>query len=260
MDAGLQTMIDAFKADRGVTTPEEVARLSPVERDIAEGCLAIHYQPLVDLRTRKLFAFEGLARTTSQRYPSPLELFEAALEYKCVGELGRCLRHIAVTNGPSVPLFINANPNEFDEGWLVRPDEPIFWHSEAIYLEITESVPLSHFALCHSVIKEVRSKSIFLAVDDLGAGYSNLKYISDLAPEVVKLDRELIAGIVHNSRQYKLLVALVRLCTEMGAKVVGEGIETKEELQAVIDAGVHYGQGFLLARPAFPAPEFTWPL
>jgi len=244
-----------------VKTPADWERLSPVEQDIAAGRLAIHYQPIVDLKTRTLFAYEALARPTSGKFQGPLQLFEAAHERKCVGELGRCLRHIAVAGGPQVPLFINANPNEFDEGWLVRPDEPIFWHSDQVYLEITESVPLSHFALCHSVLREVRSKGIYLAVDDLGAGYSNLKYISDLAPEVVKLDRELIAGVAPgDNRQYRLLVALVRLCTEMGARVVGEGIETIDEFRAVQAAGVTYGQGYLLARPAFPPPEFVWPL
>jgi EAL domain-containing protein (putative c-di-GMP-specific phosphodiesterase class I) len=259
MDAGLQGMIEAFRAARGVESDADLERLSPIERDIAMGALSIHYQPIVDLRTRKLFAYEGLARPTSGVFSGPLDLFDAALESHCVGELGRFLRHIAVAGGPAVPLFINANPNEFDEGWLVRPDEPIFWHNEDIYLEITESVPLSHFALCHSVIKEVRGKGTFLAVDDLGAGYSNLKYISDLAPEVVKLDRELIAGVVRDTRQYKLLVALVRLCEEMGARVVGEGIETLDEFHAVIDAGVTYGQGYLLARPALVPPQFKWP-
>ncbi|HET6347020.1 MAG TPA: EAL domain-containing protein [Myxococcota bacterium] len=260
MSDGLAQVIEQFKQRRGVERPEDVERLSDIEKEIIEGNLFIHYQPIVDLAKKKVFAYEGLARTRSKRFKGPLELFAAALEHNCCGELGRCLRQFAVQHGPSVPLFINANPNEFDEGWLVRPDEPIFWHGEHIFLEITESVPLSHFALCHSLLKEIRSKGVSLAVDDLGAGYSNLKYISDLAPEIVKLDRELIAGLVHNSRQHRLVKQLVRLCTEMGARVVGEGIETPDELRAVIDAGVHFGQGYVLARPAYPAPEIVWPL
>ena len=232
---------------------------SPVTQEIEEGCLRIHYQPIVDLETRGTFAFEALARSTSDRFDGPVSLFAAALRDGVCGELGRSLREIAVQHSPQVPLFVNVNPNEFDEGWLVRPDEPIFWHTEAVYLEITESVPLTHFSLCQSVLREIRSKGVFLAVDDLGAGYSNLKYISDLSPDVVKLDRELVAGLTQDSRQHRLVKQLVRLCTEMGARVVAEGIETTEELNAVLDAGVHYGQGFLLARPAFPAPNPVWP-
>ena len=98
-----------------------------------------------------------------------------------------------------------------------------------------------------------------LVVDDLGAGYSNLKYIADLNPRVVKLDRDLIAGLTRDSRLFKLVSAIVRLCTELDAKVVAEGIETATELDAVVAAGARYGQGYLLARPAFPPPDITWP-
>ncbi|MEZ4271750.1 MAG: EAL domain-containing protein, partial [Myxococcota bacterium] len=90
--------------------------------------------------------------------------------------------------------------------------------------------------------------------------YSNLKYISDLEPEIVKIDRELIAGVRPGTRQYTLMCSIVRLCEDMGAKVVAEGIETIDEFKAVLDSGAHYGQGFLLARPGFPPPKVKWPI
>src|SRR5690606_11049382 len=105
--------------------------------------------------------------------------------------------------------------NEFDEGWLVQPTDAIFQHTEPVFLEITESVPLSHFEQCHGALREIRGKGICLAVDDLGAGYSNLKYISDLTPEIVKLDRELIMDVHTQPRQQKLLKSIVRLCVDM---------------------------------------------
>jgi EAL domain-containing protein (putative c-di-GMP-specific phosphodiesterase class I) len=181
-------------------------------------------------------------------------LFDEAIEKRCCGALGRVIRELATEGCPDYPLFLNLHPHEFDEGWLVRPDDPIFEHSQAVYLEITESVPLSHFTLCHSVLAELRHKGALLAVDDLGAGFSNLKYIADLAPEVVKLDRDLVTGIDRIQRQHRLVTALVRLCTELGAKVVAEGIETAEEARAVADTGAHYGQGYYYARPDFPPP------
>jgi EAL domain-containing protein (putative c-di-GMP-specific phosphodiesterase class I) len=63
-----------------------------------------------------------------------------------------------VQHAPPYPLFVNIHPNEFDEGWLVQPDDPIFRHEHGVYLEITESVPLSHFSLCHSVLTEMRNR------------------------------------------------------------------------------------------------------
>jgi len=221
--------------------------------------LYVVYQPVVDLRSRKIFAFEALARTKAPEFDGPLSLFAAAVEHQCTGELGRMLRAMSLDGMTTHPLFMNLHPAELNEGWVVQPDDPIFKHSEDVYLEITEGVPLSHFRLCQNMLDEVRGRGVHLVVDDLGAGYSNLKYIADLHPRVVKLDRGLIAGLTKSSRLFKLVSAIVRLCSELDSKVVAEGIETTSELEAVIAAGARFGQGYLLARPAFPPPEVTWP-
>ncbi|HTR50114.1 MAG TPA: EAL domain-containing protein [Kofleriaceae bacterium] len=231
----------------------------PIRRVIASREVRIVFQPVVDLKTRKVFAYEALARTSAPEFDGPLALFAAAVAESCTGELGRLLRQMSLEGCTSHPLFLNIHPAELNEPWLVQPDDPIFQHSEDVYVEITEGVPLSHFRLCQNMLDEVRGRGVHLVVDDLGAGYSNLKYIADLRPRIVKLDRGLIAGLVTSSRLYKLVAAIVRLCKELDSKVVAEGIETKDELAAVIAAGAQYGQGYLLARPAFPPPELTWP-
>ncbi|MBX3188776.1 MAG: EAL domain-containing protein [Labilithrix sp.] len=221
--------------------------------------IKVVYQPLVDLTTRKIFAYEALVRSKSSDFDSPMSLFAAAVQHSCTGELGRIIRELAVAGCPSHPLFLNIHPAELNERWVVQPDDPIFQHSEDVYLEITEGVPLSHFRLCQSVLREVRGRGVYLVVDDLGAGYSNLKYIADLHPRVVKLDRDLIMGLVKDTRMFKLVSAIVVLCRELDALVVAEGIETAEELDAVQEAGAHFGQGYLLAKPAFPPPTVSWP-
>jgi len=217
--------------------------------------LRVVYQPLVDLRTKKVWAYEALVRTDSPRYSNPMELFDAAIKLGCVGFLGRAIRQLAIHHCPYQGLFLNVHPHEFSEGWLVRPDDPIFSHEHHVYLEITESVPLSHFSLCHSVLREIRHKGVSLAVDDLGAGYSNLKYIADLSPEVVKLDRALVLNLNLDQRMQTLVKKIVELCEDLGAKVVAEGIERSDELSAVLDTGAHYAQGYHLARPSFPPPR-----
>lgn len=217
------------------------------------------YQPVVDLRTRKIFAYEALARPKTPDFPGPMELFAAAVEHSCTGELGRLLREMTIEGCEDFPLFINIHPAELNERWIVQPDDPIYQHDRDVYLEITEGVPLSHFHLCQTILAEVRGRGIHLVVDDLGAGYSNLKYIADLHPRVVKLDRGLIAGLTQDSRLFKLVSGIVVLCKQLDAMVVAEGIETVDELEAVIESGAHFGQGYLLARPAFPPPPVTWP-
>jgi EAL domain-containing protein (putative c-di-GMP-specific phosphodiesterase class I) len=230
-----------------------------IRRVLDEKAVRMVYQPVVDLRSKRVFAYEALVRSKAPEFTSPLELFAAAVEHSCTGELGRMLRELSLEGCPDYPLFINIHPAELNEKWIVQPDDPIFQHDRDVYLEITEGVPLSHFHLCQTILSEVRGRGVYLVVDDLGAGYSNLKYIADLQPRIVKLDRGLIAGLSQSSRMFKLVSAIVVLCNELDAVVVAEGIETVDELEAVIDSGARFGQGYLLARPAFPLPEVNWP-
>ncbi len=221
--------------------------------------LSAVFQPIVDLASGELFAYETLVRCRRPEF-SPTVLFERASALHSTGRLGRMIREIAIPLCTNVPLFVNLHPNELEERWLVRPDDPIFSHDHDIYLEITESAPLTHFDLCMSVLREVCGRAgAHLVVDDLGAGYSNLKLIADLEPRVVKLDRQLVQDLHRKPRQQKVVSMIVRLCADLGAVVVGEGIETIDEFRAVQDCGAQYGQGYLFARPAFPLPAITWP-
>ncbi len=229
-----------------------------VEEVIDADELFIAYQPVVDLNRKEVFAYEALVRSHAEEFPNPFVLIEAAVEQRAMGKLGRYLRRLAVDGCPTHRLFLNVHPDEFSEPWLIRPDDSVTTHGRDIYLEITESVPLSHYEHCHSVLAEMRARGAKIAVDDLGAGYSNLKYIVDLEPEVVKLDRELVANLRNESRLHRLVAALVELCTQLDARVVAEGIETEEELAAVIDAGVHFGQGYLLQRPNPELVDIDW--
>ena len=242
------------------TTQSRRAVLTGINKVVADRAISVVYQPLIDLRTKKIFAYEALVRCKLPEYPSPPELFRAAVDEQATGQLGRLIREIAIAGCTTHPLFLNVHPAELNEKWVVQPDDPLFSHTEDVYLEITEGVPLSHFRLCQSILREVRGRGVYLVVDDLGAGYSNLKYIADLHPRVVKLDRELIAGLVKDTRLYKLVCGIVVLCKDLDALVVAEGIETVEELECVRSAGAHFGQGYLLARPSFPPPPMMWPL
>lgn len=229
-----------------------------LEQAFALKKIYIAFQPLVDLQRKTTFGFEALVRADVPELPTALSIIEHAVENRVMGQLGRMLRRMAVEGCPNYPLFLNLHPAEFDEGWLVRPDDAITAHDHDIYLEITESVPLTYFRYCHSVLREIRAKGIKLAVDDLGAGYSNLKYIADLSPEIVKLDRTLIADLKPNTRLHILVTSIVALCKQLGARVVAEGIETREELMAVLETGTHYGQGYYLGRPIREPTAVNW--
>jgi len=218
--------------------------------------LSTVFQPIVRFDTLEIFAYEALLRCTVEQFRSPPVLFERAMQDKCVGRLGRLVREVAIPLCSGLPVFVNVHPHELEESWLVRPDDPMNDHDNDVYLEITESVPMTHFTLCRDVLRELRSRPGFhLVVDDLGAGYSNFGRIADLEPAVVKIDKGLIDDIAERPRTRTLVTGIVRLCVELGAKVVIEGIETLEQFIACRDTGAHYAQGYFLAKPAFPLPK-----
>jgi EAL domain-containing protein (putative c-di-GMP-specific phosphodiesterase class I) len=240
--------------------PEVTEPMRALRALVAPEDLSVVFQPIIHMDDGRPFAYEALVRCREPAYAYPPDLFRRAVELGVTGELGRMIREIAIPLASGKPLFLNVHPDELTTGWLVRPDDPIFAHDHEVYLEVTESVPLSHFSLCTSVLSEVRARGgVHLVVDDLGAGYSNLKRISDLEPKVVKLDRELVAGVHLSPRQHQLVSGVVRLCVDLGAVVVAEGIECGDEYSAIRDTGAHYAQGFLFARPGFPIPDISWP-
>jgi EAL domain-containing protein (putative c-di-GMP-specific phosphodiesterase class I) len=222
--------------------------------------LEVVFQPIVSLADRRCFAVEALTRCKLPQFRNPSALFEHAVNNHYCGRLGRVVRQKTFKRCGGVPVFVNIHPAELSERWLIRPDDPIFTHDNEVFLEITESVPFSHFELCVTVLREVRRRGhIRLVIDDLGAGYSNLKRISDLCPEIVKLDMELVAEIDTDTRQQQLVASIVRLCVNLGAEVVAEGIESVAQLEAIMNAGVHYAQGHLFGMPRYPIPEVKWP-
>ena len=96
----------------------------------------------------------------------------------------------------------------------------------------------------------LRRMGALISVDDAGSGYSTLTHILMLAPDIIKLDRELITGIDLDPVRRALVTSLVSFAGETGAKILAEGIENADELETVRSLGVLFGQGFHLARPA----------
>jgi EAL domain-containing protein (putative c-di-GMP-specific phosphodiesterase class I) len=237
----------------------EPATLTSV-REITSRQINVAFQPIVELNTGRVFAQEALARCSVPGLESPTALFERAEKEGACGWLGRAVREVAFARAGGTRLFVNVHPRELSSRWLVRPDDPLYFHDSDVFLEITESTAFDYFELCMNVLKEVCSRSgAHLVVDDLGAGHSNLIRILELEPRVAKLDRSLITHLDSDRRKQVIVKKLIELCNELGCRVVCEGIETLGELNAARDCGAQYAQGYLLARPADPPPNVTWP-
>jgi EAL domain-containing protein (putative c-di-GMP-specific phosphodiesterase class I) len=224
------------------------------------GCIPVDdlscvYQPIVDLRNGRAFAYEVLARCKTPGLTNPEVLFKRAASERFCGILGRTLRTIGSRGCRGIPLFLNVHPAELAEKYVIQLDDPMYRHDDDVFVEVTESVPFSHYDLCNHMLREMRDRGgVHVVIDDLGAGYSNLKRIADLRPAVVKLDRLLVKDLDQHDRQRILVRAVVRMCIDLNSRVVAEGLETWGEIAAVRDCGCHYGQGYALGRPK-PTPE-----
>jgi len=228
-------------------------------RDLTRAQLGVAYQPIVDAHSGKLFAYEVLARCKVPELASPLTLFERAVQEHACGRLGRMIREEALSHEVPAPLFLNIHPDELAERWLVRPDDPVGFSDEPVYLEITETAAFENHDLCRSVLREVAARTrAKLVIDDFGAGHSNLTRLLELEPSIVKLDLQLIRDVHASSKKRAVIRYVTALCHELGAGVVAEGIETAAELTCLQDLGVDYAQGYLLARPANPPPPVSW--
>ena len=119
-----------------------------------------------------------------------------------------------------------------------------------VVIEITEHELAGADAPLAAALAELRTRGARIAVDD--AGYAGLKQITRLQPDLIKLDRALVEGIDADPAKRALVESFAIFASWTGVAVCGEGIETLAELQTLCDAGVHYGQGYALARPGPP--------
>ena len=117
-------------------------------------------------------------------------------------------------------------------------------------LEVTETAELSDTKEAAKSLEKLKSKGIKIALDDFGAGYSSLRYIKDLPVDVVKLDKHFTNGL-DDSATSKLIGFVVEVCKALSLEMIGEGIETEEQKQTMLEIGCEIGQGYLMHRPEF---------
>ena len=117
-------------------------------------------------------------------------------------------------------------------------------------LEITETAELEDIKKASESLGRLKNEGIKIALDDFGAGYASLKYIKDLPIDVVKLDRDFTSNIKDEATS-KLVKFVAEVCDELKLEMIGEGIETEEEKNKMIDLGCNIGQGYLMHMPSF---------
>lgn len=227
-------------------------------------------QPVVDLRTGRPVAAEGLTRFTaaspaealpgSQR--SPAQWFDdaARLGLRQQLELATAASALDLLDRipPAVAVTVNLSP-----ATLLAPQLPALLAGRQlprVVVEITEHAPVHDYPALALALAPYREQGLQVAIDDAGAGYASLRHVLDVAPDVVKVDMALVRGVDDDLARQTLLRALVSFTDSTGCRLVAEGVETAPELRTVTACGVHLAQGYLLGRPSTDPSWDPYPL
>lgn len=222
---------------------------------LREESVDVALQPIVGLADGRVVGVEALARFRDGRGPGPW--FADATACGRAGQLDELTFTTALDLLPQVPvatyLSVNANPGLLlDAGFrrrLLGRGLPL----GRLVVEITEHTRVADYAELNAALDELRVHGVRFAIDDTGAGYASLQHVLQLRPDIIKLDRSLIAGLDTDRARRSLITALVLLSLDIGATMVGEGVETPAELDALATLGVDHVQGYLLAEPTLSA-------
>ncbi|HSN26683.1 MAG TPA: EAL domain-containing protein [Kofleriaceae bacterium] len=210
------------------------------------------FQPICDVASRRVFAYEALLRTEEETLRRTDIFIATAERLGRVHELGRTVRTAvsrAAVEAPSdALLFVNVHGLELDDEDLFKPDSPLGKIAHRVVLEITERTGLDE-AAGPTRVAMLRKLGYRIAVDDLGAGYAALGALASLEPEVVKLDMSLVRDLDKQPKKRRVVAAIATLCRELGGTVVAEGVETEAERAVLVDSGIDLIQGYLLAKP-----------
>ncbi len=211
------------------------------------------WQPILDLRSGALWGFEALTRgPEGSPWENPLELFELARLEHDEQELEAAMRRSAMRGAtqslpPDATLFVNADVRFI--GMPLNPDgEP--WSPARTIIEISEHSPLfDEPEALKAQIATWRAEGYRIALDDFGSGYAGQTALLAVRPDVIKIDRQLVAGIAQDAWRQAIVLSVVRMAAALDIIVIAEGIETEQERDELAAMGISFGQGFLLGRP-----------
>jgi EAL domain-containing protein (putative c-di-GMP-specific phosphodiesterase class I) len=216
------------------------------------------FEPIVRLETRQVLGYEALVRgAPGSELATPAQLFAAAAECEASFELDSLCRRTALHAAGRLPkgakLFLNCLPSAIHDPALqdtalrdllarqrLRPSDVVF--------EISERESIENFAVFREVCDRYSAQGFGIALDDVGAGYSSLEAVTELAPDYLKVDMSFVRGIDGDPARKEILKALTQIASRIHARIIAEGIETEAELLTLRELAVPYGQGYLIGR------------
>lgn len=218
------------------------------------------YQPIVSLETGKIYGYEALSRIGLKDCSfNTEEMFHIAEELSCVWKLEELCRRRSLKfagegklNGKK--LFVNVDPKvirdeKFKEGATCKYLKKYGLKPSDIVFEVTERTSIEDADAFRHTIDHYRRQQYRIAIDDYGSEYAGVSRVCALEPHFLKIDMYVIRDIDKSAIRRSMVESIVIFCESANIHVIAEGIETKEELETLVQLGVHYGQGYYLQKP-----------
>jgi diguanylate cyclase (GGDEF)-like protein len=255
-----RSAVEGYDPDRDhVPDQPHDAATQAVREVLAGNLLSPVFQPIVDLRNGRVLGFEGLVRPDpSGPLPSTSHLFAAAsasgrtveLDLACIEVVLAGAREI----GPDRIITLNLSPRtlevkHFSASWLLDGILRNGIAPSRVIVELTERDAIGDMRKLQQTFRSLQEYGLRLAADDVGAGNSGLRLLSQVRFDIVKLDLSLVQDGVHQPRTRAVLESLRDLAVSQEAHIVAEGVETPEQLQVIRDLRIVAAQGYLLGRP-----------
>lgn len=229
---------------------------------LAMKTLWMAYQPIISLQSHAVFGYEALLRSYEPSLREPADLLDAAHRLGRIPELGRAVRSRVALDAVHLPasarLLVNLDAIELNDAELYAAESPLGKIGFPVVLELTERESLDGVHDVAARVARLRAMGFEIAIDDLGSGYAGLATISQLEPDMAKLDMSLVRNIHVEPRKRSIVRSMIELCGELGTVMVAEGVETREERDTLVQLGCDLFQGFLFARPQKGYPAVQW--
>jgi diguanylate cyclase (GGDEF)-like protein/PAS domain S-box-containing protein len=258
---GAQYLVYAPRMDDGAAGRMEL--VADLRRARVEEEFVLHFQPTVELATGTVVGLEALVRW---QHPirgllAPAQFIDLAEETGRIVEIGRWVlleacRRVAgwrLAGSAGLTVSVNVSPRQVRRAGLVEDVRAALAESglepSALTLEITESVIAGTRDDLITVLHDVTALGVDLALDDFGTGYSSLSLLQDLPVRTLKVDRSFVGALGNGNERTAFVQAIVDLAQALGLEVVGEGIETAMQVNALRRVGCRVGQGFYFSEP-----------
>ncbi len=229
-----------------------------IQQIIETRAFTPYFQPIADLRTGSVIAFEALSQFADGTGPDVVFASAAHAGYGI--ELETATLTAALAAASALPagahLSLNVSPELIASGAL----RALLAGSErTIALEVTEHVGVDDYAALRREL-DALGPDLRLSVDDAGAGYASLRHILELNPDFVKLDMGLVRGIDTDPARQALIAGMTYFAVKRKVSLVAEGVETEAELDTLRSLGIPFGQGYLFGRPQDGRGPGPWPV